>query len=79
MDWPSKRLHSFKERLDYVLRYQCDMTECLATWAQHAARLKGKLGGGPRTEKVMLDNGLSLGDANGADEGVKKERNSKMY
>jgi len=37
------------------------------------------LGGGPRTEKVMLDNGLSLGDANGADEGVKKERNSKMY
>jgi hypothetical protein len=27
----------------------------------------------------MLDNGLSLGDVNSADEGVKKERNSKMY
>jgi len=36
-------------------------------------RLKGKFGCGPRTEKVMLDDGNSLGDANSTDEGVKKE------
>ena len=41
MDWPDKRLHSFKEGLDYVLRYQCDMIECLTTWAPYAVRVQG--------------------------------------
>jgi hypothetical protein len=45
----------------------------------YAVRHKGKFGDGPKTEKVILNKELSRGDANSADEGVKREGILKLF